>query len=128
MRLGMSELELRENTRKWTMVNRDRKGLADLALHLRKKYGLTFERYSAMYKAQDNLCAICGTELQEFQPTKRRERTNKIAHVDHCHATNRVRGLLCFRCNTGIGQFLDSPSRLRAAIAYLVKHGISEDA
>jgi hypothetical protein len=60
---------------------------------------------------QQGCCAICGTP--EAQSPKKR------LHVDHNHETHAVRGLLCSRCNTGLGQFKDDPNRLRAAIEYL---------
>jgi hypothetical protein len=40
-------------------------------------------------------------------------------HIDHCHTSNRVRGLLCHNCNVGIGNFKDAPDLLRSAAAYL---------
>lgn len=72
-------------------------------------YGITTEQYDEMLAAQEGVCAIC----KEPCPSGR-----SLA-VDHCHQTDVVRGLLCARCNSGIGQFLDSPERLRAAIKYL---------
>jgi hypothetical protein len=77
---------------------------------LRKKYGLTVEEYLAMAEAQGQVCKICK------QPE-----TDKygMLHVDHDHATNTVRGLLCTQCNTGLGKFRDDPELLRSAIAYL---------
>ena len=72
-------------------------------------YGITIEQYGEMLEAQGGVCAIC----REPCPS------GKNLAVDHCHETGAVRGLLCARCNSGIGQFLDSPDRLRAAIGYL---------
>jgi len=60
---------------------------------------------------QGGRCAICGAPEEEA-PKKR-------LHVDHCHTSNRIRGLLCSRCNVGLGQFKDDPGRLLAAIEYL---------
>jgi len=81
------------------------------ALHLRKSYGLTVEQYEAMRAAQLFSCKICG-EPEWAQPKGK-------LHVDHCHATNKVRGLLCDACNRGIGVFKDSPALLVAAANYL---------
>lgn len=74
-------------------------------------YGLTPERYAAMLAEQGKRCAICGTA----EPGGRSGRW----HVDHCHESNLVRGLLCSGCNIGLGHFKDDPERLRAAITYL---------
>lgn len=86
------------------------------ARSLAKKYGLSIEAYRAMHNAQDNRCAVCGSEL-----------TSSISAVDHCHISGRVREILCISCNTGLGHFRDRPALLRAAADYLVKHGTPED-
>lgn len=70
------------------------------------KYGLEKEDYELLLIAQSGRCAICL--LPMLNPC-----------VDHCHATGRVRGLLCKDCNTGIGHLKDDIERLRAAIEYL---------
>lgn len=74
-------------------------------------YGLTQEQFEAMLEAQGGRCAICRTDT----PGGRDNRW----HVDHCHATGKVRGLLCNGCNIGLGHFKDDPERLLAAVAYL---------
>lgn len=75
-----------------------------------RKYGITEEQHKQLLEDQSLCCAIC------LKPET--EEGRKFA-IDHCHETGRVRGLLCFRCNTGIGKLEDSPDRLRRAIAYL---------
>jgi hypothetical protein len=75
------------------------------------KYGLTHEQYKSLLISQGSRCAICRTKT----PRGRGEWA-----VDHDHTTGKVRGLLCTKCNTGIGLFDDDPARLRAAIKYLV--------
>lgn len=72
-------------------------------------FGLTLADYEALHLAQGGLCAIC----QQSCATGRR------LAVDHDHATNVVRGLLCYACNVGLGHLRDSPDNLRAAAAYL---------
>jgi len=78
-----------------------------------KRYGLTPVDYAAMLDAQGGRCAICGEEA---------ERTARRLSVDHCHATGKVRGLLCRDCNVGLGVFGDEAEALRRAAEYLEKH------
>ena len=77
--------------------------------HLRAKYGLTPADYDWMLAGQGGGCAICGEPAPDGQSL----------HVDHCHDTGRVRGLLCFNCNAGLGMFDHDGARLGAAAAYL---------
>lgn len=78
-------------------------------------YGLSQTEYEALLTAQGGKCAICGTS---DWPGK-----DHRPHVDHCHETGRVRGLLCDFCNRGLGMFSDDPARLRAAAVYLESDG-----
>lgn len=81
------------------------------ASKIRRDYGLTIADYEAISAKQGHVCGICGgTEIH---------RKDGRLSVDHCHETNRVRGLLCHRCNVAIGLFEHAPSRLEKAIAYL---------
>ena len=72
-----------------------------------KKYGLTREEYESMYTSQRGACKICGTV------------PDKTLHIDHCHESNVVRGLLCGQCNVGLGMFKDDITLLLEAINYL---------
>lgn len=71
------------------------------------RYGVTTDDLQRMLQDQNFTCAICGTTI------------DKTCSVDHCHLTNKVRGLLCRACNTGIGMLRDDSDLLRAAIRYL---------
>jgi hypothetical protein len=75
------------------------------------KHGITIEEYQQMLLNQNNRCAICKTN----EPGGKGR-----WHIDHCHETNKVRGLLCTVCNTGLGMFKDDPERLQNAISYLM--------
>jgi hypothetical protein len=87
------------------------------ARSLRASFGLSLEDYELMLAAQDGACAICK------QPeTHKRNGKVKALAVDHDHATGKVRGLLCFDCNTAIGKMKDSPEILTSAIRYLERH------
>lgn len=80
---------------------------------LQYRYGIGRVDYDRMVAEQDGKCAICRTDA----PGSR----NKVWPVDHCHETNKVRGLLCHRCNMALGYFKDDPVRIAAALAYLAK-------
>ncbi len=77
---------------------------------LKHKFGLSIEDYHAILHAQDGKCGICGTP-----PGKRR------LAVDHCHENNTIRGLLCGKCNIGLGFFKDSIENLENAATYLAR-------
>lgn len=79
-----------------------------------RKYGVTYVEFLQLAKEQDNKCKICQNPLVFGEP-----RTKKAAALDHCHATGKVRGILCNVCNTSLGGFQDSPELLRVAAKYL---------
>lgn len=81
--------------------------------NLAKKYGITIEKYHEMLNSQGGVCKICGKPEERFQ--------GSLA-VDHCHSTGKIRGLLCGKCNTMLGQADDSVEILQAAIDYLNFH------
>lgn len=74
----------------------------------RLKIKLTVEEYKEMIVLQNNLCAICKLPQE-----------NKALAIDHDHITKKVRGLLCQKCNIGIGNMKDSIENLENAIIYL---------
>jgi len=84
---------------------------------LKKRFGIGKAEYDEMAKAQNHVCAICGMPETAIV---RGSRMNLA--VDHCHEGGHVRGLLCGKCNTGLGNFRDSVGLLRKAIAYLNQH------
>lgn len=75
-----------------------------------KRYGVTPEDWDRMYLEQDGCCKICDAHQSVL---------SKRLSVDHCHETGKIRGLLCMRCNAGLGNFRDDPELLVAAINYL---------
>lgn len=75
--------------------------------------GISAEAYGLLLKRQRGRCAICGSK-QHHGPAN-----HERFYVDHCHKRNVVRGLLCLRCNTGLGHFDDNPKQLKRALAYL---------
>jgi hypothetical protein len=81
-----------------------------------RRYGLTGESYDRLLAEQDGKCASC------FRPSAKR------LHVDHCHETGKVRGLLCGNCNSALGHAKDDIDRLRLLIDYLLKSQTKEAA
>jgi hypothetical protein len=76
---------------------------------LRRAYGISLEDYEGLLESQGGVCQICRKACASGM---------RLA-VDHCHETGRVRGLLCGKCNQGIGQFAHDVETLRSAIIYL---------
>lgn len=108
--------EFRERERGYRSVQSERNGEKMRETNRRYgllRYGLTPEQYDSMLAEQENKCAICGAEHVD-EPKKR-------LHVDHDHAAGfkAVRGLLCGKCNLGIGMFGEDQDRLIKAIEYL---------
>lgn len=83
-------------------------------LHLRATFDISLEDYNRMHTSQDGKCAICG----EPETIKRNNKPRMLA-VDHCHGSQRVRGLLCGNCNPMIGYARDNIQVLMKAIEYL---------
>ena len=81
--------------------------------HLRRQYGIDLEQFARMYEQQGHACAVCFVHLP-LDGSK-----ELVPHVDHCHTTGKVRGLLCHSCNIGVGMLKDDPARLRQAANYL---------
>lgn len=98
----------REKGRRWKAAHPDKVREATRLAKYRR-YGLTEFSFHSLLSSQGYRCAIC---IEPFDGVT-------VPHIDHNHATGRVRGLLCNHCNTAIGKFRDSPERLMAAINYL---------
>lgn len=86
------------------------------AIDLKKNFGISLEDYESMLESQGGLCKIC--KLPERALDHRTKQPRQLA-VDHCHISNRVRGLLCSDCNLAIGKLKDDPTLVEAALAYL---------
>ena len=102
---------------KWNRENKERRAPTIQKNNYKKRYGLTIEQKQAMIDAQDGKCAICKSDL---------ETTHNVC-VDHCHKTNKIRGILCRKCNLGIGHLNDSPQILKSAQMYLEKYSLKTE-
>ncbi len=108
--------KVKEINKRWYIKNREKisikareytkSGKRNISTR-KSRYGLTQKDFDNLKKNQSNLCAIC---LIEFEITPR---------IDHCHRTNKIRGLLCNQCNIGLGAFKDKIEVLKSAIIYL---------
>lgn len=79
--------------------------------HLRLTYGMTLEQYDELLRQQNNVCAVC----------KKTNPNGKDLAVDHDHGSGQIRGLLCDRCNRGLGFFDEDPVILHEARGYLIQ-------
>lgn len=101
---------------KWKALNRDRQQTLTRVSMMLKKYGLDEASLRDMMDKQNGCCAICEESLVTYD-------SKQTFHIDHCHNTNVVRGLLCNSCNLMLGSAKDSPSILRKGIEYLLEKG-----
>lgn len=85
--------------------------------HMRKKYGLSPEEFDAWWVVCRGKCMICRQNMR--LPTLTRGQALDVVAIDHDHATNEFRGLLCNGCNKGIGLFRENVVALRQAVTYL---------
>lgn len=74
---------------------------------IKNRYGITEKDFNKRLEQQKNLCAICF------------KKPNTRLHIDHCHKTSKVRGLLCGNCNRALGLLKDNTMFLAKAIEYL---------
>ena len=78
----------------------------------RVKYNMTREDRQNLIDQQNGQCAICGYFFK----------SEKHTHIDHCHTTNKIRGILCSYCNVALGFLKDSPEIIENAAKYLKKY------
>jgi hypothetical protein len=79
------------------------------AKHLRDNYKISPAEYEKLYLEQEGKCGICKKDFEQL-------------HVDHCHDSQEIRGLLCKSCNTALGLFKDDVELMQNAISYLINH------
>lgn len=76
-------------------------------LHYRKTYGIEFSDFKQMVEDRESKCDICHTQTKLV--------------LDHDHTTNKIRGLLCSKCNRALGALGDTPESIQLVLAYLEK-------
>ena len=103
--------------RGYQLVYREKNRQELIAKQRYRKFGITHAEYAELHQRQKGLCAIC------FKPeTATRNGKVKSLAVDHCHESGKIRGLLCYECNTGIGKLHEDENILMAAVKYLKEH------
>lgn len=94
----------KKNARDWSEANKEQKSKVNKAYQkrkptsrlvkresfLRKKYNLTLEMFDKILEFQKNKCYICEQALKDG---------DRFLHIDHCHKTGKIRGILCSQCN-----------------------------
>lgn len=90
---------------------------------LMRYYGISISEYAEMYRKQDGKCAIC----HHPETTKDHRGELRVLAVDHCHDTGAVRELLCYSCNSMLGQAKDKVEVLLAGAEYIKKHSANKD-
>lgn len=101
----------------WREKNRDKTPAYSRTSLLRHRYGISDKQYDELVKIQCGRCLICGEE-----PKKTKAFQTWHLHVDHCHFSKKVRGLLCHLCNRGLGLFRERTDLLEKALSYLKLH------
>lgn len=104
----------------WRKNNPEKTKASNFKSKLKSKYGISPDQFLNLWKNQNGLCAICAKTILLDSSEKALQ-----SHVDHCHVSGVVRGLLCLTCNTGIGMLNDSIDLLDAAKQYLQRRGAS---
>ena len=102
-----------ESVARWRARNPD----AEHERRLKRLFNITLDEYNDLFDRQGGLCAICR-QPETVRRMKKGDGPERLA-VDHCHDTGRIRGLLCFKCNTAIGSLGDTQEHVNRAINYL---------
>lgn len=104
---------IKERSRQWNSNNKQKKadtGKIWYKNYIKNKFNLTDEQFNEAMSIKH--CPICGKELLDKYSANCRV-------VDHCHITNKFRGVICKKCNSGIGFLNDDVELLKKAIDYL---------
>lgn len=106
-------MSLTKREQKESRTSEENKKLAR-KYNLKKCYGISLDRYDALLAEQGGKCAICGS-------TESNSSITEFLFVDHCHDTGTIRGLLCHKCNAGIGYLGDDEDVYYSALSYIAK-------
>ena len=98
--------------KEWYKKAKKRKGFKKRQRNnqLKNAFGITLDEYNTMLETQNGACDIC------------KKPSSRALAVDHCHETDKIRGLLCSNCNIAIGMLQENIERFHSAIDYIKKH------
>ena len=101
----------------WKKNNPEKKRASSRKTWLKSNYGITPECFDRLMREQNGMCAICNAVFDQGSKIDN-------AHVDHCHSSGKIRGLLCRTCNTGIGMLREDVGIFMRAVSYLRRNEI----
>jgi Recombination endonuclease VII len=105
-----------ETNIQWRRQNRKRCVISAIRGRSKMRYGIPLKEFAEIrLRAETGVCEICGGK-----PSRCERSGNGILHIDHPKGERRMRGLLCHKCNTGLGSFGDNIEKLQSAIEYLM--------
>lgn len=107
---ALNKDRVKAKSTEWAKDNSNRREQIRRNSRYKKEFGITLVQYNEILAAQNYSCKGCSRHENEFK---------RHLHVDHCHSTMRVRGLLCGACNTALGLLKDSPMTLLNLVDYL---------
>ncbi len=102
------------DNKRYKLKNKDKIKASRRHQRFKEYYNLTLDAYNKILIKQEYKCACCGIDLKLL--------STKDIHVDHCHKTLKIRGILCRWCNWTLGASREEIHRLKSAIQYLQKH------
>lgn len=110
--------DVKTKTKAREELNKEKRKLQARFATIKRKYGITQEEYEFLEKQQNYRCKICGVFSKD--------NIHGYLYVDHCHSSNKIRSLLCQKCNSLLGYSKDRIDILEKAIEYLREHQIEE--
>lgn len=112
--IGYQKKKNANNRKRWASLSDEKK----IEASIWRVYKLRYVDWHQMFVDQDFKCKICKTPITQECNQKHKGR----GHVDHCHSTGKIRGILCHQCNVAMGLVKDDTSILQNMIGYLKEH------
>ena len=110
----VKEANLKNREKRKEFYDSEKGIISSRSAHLKRMYKITLEDYEKLSEEQNHVCFICGKGEMNNK--------NKVLCVDHNHETGKVRGLLCGRCNSALGQLDENINNLLRMVEYIEKY------